>query len=102
MTVQPGWSDGKVVLKCHAGCRTEDVLATLGLGWADLHPSGRNGKAEIVATYDYTDEQGGLLYQSVRYFPKDFRRRRSRSNASSVVPVCSSLWTISTVSGATA
>src|SRR5829696_6205131 len=65
--------DGCVVLHCHAGCRTEDVIAHLGLDWADLYPEGRNGKAEIVATYDYTDEQGRLLYQAVRYFPKAFK-----------------------------
>jgi putative DNA primase/helicase len=35
--------DGRVVLHCHAGCRTEDVIATLGLGWADLFPEGRKG-----------------------------------------------------------
>lgn len=29
----------------------------------------------IVATYDYTDEHGELLYQTVRYEPKDFRQR---------------------------
>jgi len=31
---------------------------------------------QIVATYDYTDEIGNLLYQVVRYFPKTFRARR--------------------------
>jgi 5S rRNA maturation endonuclease (ribonuclease M5) len=31
---------------------------------------------EIVASYDYTDEQGRLLYQNVRFEPKDFRPRR--------------------------
>lgn len=31
---------------------------------------------QIVATYDYTDEHGELLYQSLRYEPKDFRQRR--------------------------
>jgi DNA primase len=30
----------------------------------------------IVATYDYTDEHGNLLYQVVRYQPKDFKQRR--------------------------
>ncbi len=35
-----------------------------------------NGKPHIVATYDYRDERGTLLYQSVRYEPKDFRQRR--------------------------
>jgi hypothetical protein len=32
------------------------------------------GKIETV--YDYTDERGKLLYQVVRYYPKDFRFRR--------------------------
>ena len=52
------------------------MLAALRLDWPDLFPAGGNGKAELVATYDYTDDQGRLLYQAVRYFPKDFKRRR--------------------------
>jgi 5S rRNA maturation endonuclease (ribonuclease M5) len=70
--------EGGAVLHCHAGCRTEDVIAAIGLGWADLFPAGRNGssKPEIVATYDYTDPDGTILYQAVRYFPKAFKRRR--------------------------
>lgn len=36
----------------------------------------RSGRPRIVATYDYTDEAGTLLYQSVRYDPKDFKQRR--------------------------
>jgi DNA primase len=31
---------------------------------------------KIVATYDYKDESGQLLYQALRYTPKDFRQRR--------------------------
>lgn len=31
---------------------------------------------EILATYDYTDERGTLLYQVVRFAPKDFRQRQ--------------------------
>ena len=38
--------------------------------------SGNNGAAEIVATYDYTDEGGNLLFQCVRSKPKDFWQRR--------------------------
>jgi 5S rRNA maturation endonuclease (ribonuclease M5) len=34
---------------------------------------------KIVATYDYTDN-GALLYQVVRYDPKDFRQRRPDGN----------------------
>jgi hypothetical protein len=33
-------------------------------------------KGRIVATYDYTDDKGELLYQVVRLEPKDFRQRR--------------------------
>jgi hypothetical protein len=33
-------------------------------------------KPRIVATYDYRDEQGTLLYQAVRLLPKDFRQRK--------------------------
>jgi hypothetical protein len=38
------------------------------------HP--RSGLGQIEATYDYLDEAGNLLFQSVRYEPKDFRQRR--------------------------
>lgn len=37
-------------------------------------PTPPNGK-KIVATYDYTDEEGKLLFQVVRFDPKDFRQR---------------------------
>ncbi len=29
---------GRVLVHCFAGCRTDDVLAAVGLRWADLHP----------------------------------------------------------------
>ncbi len=68
---------GQAVLRCHAGCATDRILAELGLTWADVYPEGvRNGHQEITARYDYTDEHGTLLYQVVRYSPKDFRQRR--------------------------
>lgn len=36
--------------------------------------------AKIVALYDYTDPDGTLLYQAVRYEPKDFKQRRPNGN----------------------
>jgi len=33
-------------------------------------------KRKIAKTYDYTDESGNLLFQTVRYQPKDFKQRR--------------------------
>jgi hypothetical protein len=46
----------------------------------DLASPNGNGKhntnkPEIVATYNYTDAAGTLLYQAVRYRPKDFKQR---------------------------
>lgn len=35
-----------------------------------------SGGKHITATYDFTDEAGRLLYQEVRYEPKDFKFRR--------------------------
>lgn len=70
-----------VVLCCQAGCNTGDVLGAVGLKFSDLTDkpkSNGNGAAKRrqVADYDYVDEQGNLLYQVVRYEPKDFRQRR--------------------------
>jgi len=39
-------------------------------------PAKRDKLGEIVATYDYTDERGELLFQVTRHDPKDFRQRR--------------------------
>lgn len=38
--------------------------------------SSKKEKGRIVATYDYTDEKGNLLFQVVRSEPKDFKQRR--------------------------
>lgn len=42
-------------------------------------PNGRQQR-KIAKTYDYTDEHGTLLYQVVRFDPKDFRQRRPDGN----------------------
>jgi putative DNA primase/helicase len=71
-------NNGKVLVKCHAGCTQQDVINELkarGL-WGD------NGqeKARVVATYDYVDENKTLLFQVCRFEPKDFRQRRPDGN----------------------
>jgi putative DNA primase/helicase len=38
-----------------------------------------NGR-RVIATYDYVDETGALLFQVVRLAPKDFRQRRPNGN----------------------
>jgi hypothetical protein len=68
--------DGRALLKCHATCLTEDVVAALGLEMKHLFPAvGRwNGQRRtIAAVYPYVDEDGEALYRVVRTIPKGFR-----------------------------
>ena len=75
-------AEGRVLLHCHTGCAPAEIVATLGLSMADLFhdaPTSSNSKLakrREVAAYDYRDERGDLLFQVVRYEPKDFRQRR--------------------------
>jgi len=66
--------DGKILLRCHAGCEQSDVIEALkarGL-WEQEDNS---EQPVIVAEYNYVDEKGELLYQVVRYRPKNFKQR---------------------------
>ncbi len=70
-------NDGTWLIKCHAGCGVDAVLAAAHLELRDLFPkTTARQRAEIVAEYDYTDEKGVLLSQAVRLEPKGFRQRR--------------------------
>lgn len=42
----------------------------------DRRPADSGGRPQIVATYNYEDENGDLAYQVVRLEPKSFRQRR--------------------------
>lgn len=81
--------DGRILFKCQAGCSQEAVLAafaTLGIKKRELfldagkrEPQNDVGeskrvKPKIVKTYDYSDEEGTLLYQKVRYEPRSAPR----------------------------
>jgi len=81
--------DGKLLVHCHAGCAQDDVINSLKLAglWGTARPTPAKtpapvqinlgqGRGQIVQTYDYVNADGELLYQAVRYEPKDFRQRR--------------------------
>jgi 5S rRNA maturation endonuclease (ribonuclease M5) len=77
-----------VVLKCQAGCDTNDILAALNLSWPELNKpreqvddryqqGRRNGQPYSSGSkYDYVDEHGALLFQVMRSPDKKFRQRR--------------------------
>jgi hypothetical protein len=74
-------SDGKVLLKCFAGCDAQAIVSALGIDLKDLFAKPKQAtnnfqQKKIVAVYDYADEHGEILYQNVRYEPKDFRQRK--------------------------
>lgn len=98
-------SDGRILLKCFAGCSTQTIVNKLGLTWNDLfdkriekpktsnlgesiNPTvqrSRDGgmvyfaksQGHIHDIYPYIDEHGEVLYENVRYYPKGFRQRRT-------------------------
>ena len=82
MTIGRGTSQ-PVVIRCHAGCDSADILAKIGLAWTDLcEPREENPQrgewtphGDAVAVYDYTDEGGKLLYQVLRTAGKQFPQR---------------------------
>jgi predicted transcriptional regulator len=75
------------LVKCWAGCDNTGILAAVGLTWRDVlgerapanggapprvgRPSRPRISRSIVATYDYADETGALLYQNVRCVTAD-------------------------------
>jgi DNA primase len=67
--------DGKALMHCHANCEYVQVVQDLGLSERE-----QNEQRKIVATYNYTDENGNILYQAVRYEGKKFLVRRPDGN----------------------
>lgn len=75
---------------CHAGCAQATVTKALQPYLARLEPGDNGTKPttapppppkQIVAEYNYLDEKSKLLYQVVRFEPKDFRQRKSDATA---------------------
>ena len=55
-------TDGKLLLHCHAGCCTEDILRKLGLEWTDLYPDAPHRKAESLRWKPPSDDTADKAY----------------------------------------
>lgn len=90
--------ENRLLVKCWAGCDVLEALRARGHKWADCFQGGKmpeRVKQEITARYQYRDENGKLLYQTIRLEPgrggrdKDFRQRRPVPGP---VPGCPREW----------
>ena len=83
--------DGRILLKCQAGCATEEICSALGITMRDLfaEPDGtlpvydaapakkqKEPPSPIIATYDFKDNSGNVIAQKLRRADKSFIWRR--------------------------
>ncbi|HUT30839.1 MAG TPA: CHC2 zinc finger domain-containing protein [Sedimentisphaerales bacterium] len=66
--------DGRILLKCFAGCAYEDIAERLGLN-ADAGSVDNYGGDPVIKTYDYCAENGQLSFQVCRTASKEFPAR---------------------------
>jgi hypothetical protein len=69
-------ADGNVLVHDFGGCPQDFVIAALrAKGLWEPERRSRQPSSQIVATYDYTDDHGKLLYQVCRTAAKSFPQR---------------------------
>ena len=71
--------DGRVLVTCHRGipCDVEEICEAVGLGIAELMPPKQEKKPRklsLVATYDYRDEDGNLVFQKQRLVDEEGKK----------------------------
>jgi hypothetical protein len=71
---------GRMLLRCHAGCTFDQIIKAAGVEPTKPNGQDRSTKGRIVATYDYVDARGEVVFQVVRMAPKSFRQRRPNGN----------------------
>jgi len=74
---------GHLMFKCFRGCEFKKIIGALGVEAHECFAPDQNRrpgmdqpKSSFKCAYDYRDEQGNLLFQVIRWEPKDFRPRR--------------------------
>lgn len=57
---------GQILLHCHAGCKTEDVLHSVGLQLKDLYKKKKGSNIMNKTTYQYQKSDGIIVYTKTR------------------------------------
>jgi len=80
--------NGRILMHCHRGngCDVFKICESMGVKVSDImpvDPTPQKSGLTLVATYDYINQDGELLFQKVRYLDeagkKTFRQRRPKS-----------------------
>jgi len=80
--------NGRILMHCHRGngCDVFKICESMGIKVGDIMPDDpipKKSGLTLVATYDYINEHGELLFQKVRYLDengkKTFRQRRPKA-----------------------
>jgi len=84
-SVSASVDENRILVHCHAGCATNDILSSVGMSMNDLFsdppstppvPMLKSSSTENV--YTYTDLDGTVLHEVVRGKGKTFRQRRPK------------------------
>ena len=82
--------DGKILVNCHVGCKSQDIVYATGHTWSQMFPERvkqKESAKRMTETYDYFDEERVLAYQVCRMeweekgeLKKTFLQRRPDGN----------------------
>lgn len=82
LSISEDESNGNILLTCHRGnpCNAKEICESMNLPMSALFPpkkkeQKRKENLTLVATYDYYDENGELLFQKLRYIDENNKKR---------------------------
>lgn len=80
LSISEDASNGNILLTCHRGnpCSAKEICESMNVPMTALFAPKKEKRKEnltLVATYDYHDENGALLFQKLRYVDEDGKKR---------------------------
>lgn len=71
-------AEGKILLNCFAGCKSKEIVTAVGLEMKDLFQDDNfknNKQSKIEKVYKYTDGDGNVIHEKIRWRGKGFSNR---------------------------